>query len=105
MMEWQPIWTAPLDGTPILVTHNDFSGLFAVRYGKLDYTDHPSEEGWFSLTWDDLETRDLFDFKWWAKCPHGPWDTWNTFDDWVNYKANVLDAKPTHIPTQTDKTS
>jgi hypothetical protein len=89
---WNPMWTAPLDGTPILVVHPDMSGVFAVRCGEYvaDGEGSESRKCWFTLTWDDVECdvgEESNYFTGWATMPHGPWDDWNLFDDFVKHKS------------------
>jgi len=75
MTEWQPIETAPKDGTDIIVMyiHIDTQCVHAAFW--LEDEDDPSETGWWTYDWNEvgrvLMTDDYAPTHW-MPLPEGP---------------------------------
>ena len=73
MTEWKPMFSAPRDGTPIIVVYRDLSGIKVVRWGTSD-NDPPnfqngSNDGWYEVDYKDSCMSDEH-YGGWIKCPY-----------------------------------
>ena len=73
MTQWQPIETAPRDGTAILVYRSDM-GVFSAHYvSPCEFIeDGDDEPGWFSTNGHDLSGNDMPTH--WMPIPQPPKD-------------------------------
>jgi hypothetical protein len=51
-MKWNPMETAPRDGTLVLLLYHDFSGVVAARFGERNCS-HCRDSGWFYADWSE----------------------------------------------------
>ena len=63
MNEWQPIETAPKDGTEIILSYSD--GLIIGFW-------HDALEDWVSWVWSDNCTQMIFKVNYWMPLPEPP---------------------------------
>jgi hypothetical protein len=48
-MNWQPIETAPKDGTPVVVTNPESGGIWIAKYQPVYTSGYRPDNPWFSL--------------------------------------------------------
>ena len=73
MSQWQPMFSAPKDGTIVLLLYSDFSGVQAGFWGSpVDPEPDDAEDRWFFADCSD-EIGASERFAAWLELPPAPW--------------------------------
>lgn len=68
---WQPMKTAPKDGTAVLALLDGADIPHAVRWLQADDPRGSGAEGWH-ITWDSAKVSEHYQLRYWMHCPDDP---------------------------------
>lgn len=68
---WQPMATAPKDGTAVLILLDGSDMPHGARWVRPEHGRHAGSEGWY-MTWDNYKLSDLDGPRYWMHCPTDP---------------------------------